>query len=468
MTSLNGTQNGTALAVRSEHDAPAAFGTRYELAAVADRIATMLPSARLAGWQLRLAPEKLAEAKQNLHESLYRAAQLCVFYRLVPGEDVHLIPFGNTWAVDMGIETWKKAADRYCSLHNITYHVHVEEMPEDELKRRRADLYTSEDVGAVAYVWRSDKQGVYEIFGAREAMTKGYGMWALKARWNKKDKKWEPDNTPVQRSKQDVAERRAIKMALKREFSLDSLLAATPDQMSDNYELLEHKIRSAERDQALPAQHRRYVEEDDGDILYAAPEPARRRERAQVDADREDEEPDMRDAPDEYEEGEYRDQDDDVEASYAADAADYDLDHLFDADGEEEAETEDDDLVPRYGAVYDRLEGNCRKLTDWLRNLHANSTGPTDMARYGPLVGRIDEICRQTAHRGVLEVLVGRPASKANMPGEKMARALLKVIIPEFGDEANEHYDPRVEQCIKRIWDLCLEQDGQRGLFEEA
>lgn len=258
---------------RNGFDAPAVFGSREEIKAVADRMRIMLPSARLQDWQLN---EKYrAAAERNLEESLYRAAQMCVFYRLVPGEDVHLIPFNNGWAVDMGIETWKKAADRYCAQHGITYHLHTVEMPVVELRDRRGENYDPDDVGAIAYLWRSDKAQVYEIFGAESTMTKGYGVWAKKAHWDKNKNQWNADTIPAQRCKEDVARRRAMKMALKAEFSLDSLLAATPAETRDSLKSLEQRLQAAERTEALPAP-RRYDVDDEG--LFAVETP--RRERA--------------------------------------------------------------------------------------------------------------------------------------------------------------------------------------------
>lgn len=254
-------------AIEKHEDAPLAFGSRAELDALARRIQTMLPSAKLQEWQLKNQKTR-EEAERNLQDNLYRAAQLCAFYRLVPGEDVHLIPFGNGWAVDMGIETWKKAADRYCSLHGITYHLHVTEMPADELKERRGDLYADQDVGAICYLWRSDKQPVYEIFGAEKSMTKGYGTWAQKTRYDKYKKEWQPDGIPVQRSKMDVAERRAMKMALKREFSLDSLLAATPEEFQSNVQAAELTVRNHGRNTALPTAQPRGNMDDELDDLW--------------------------------------------------------------------------------------------------------------------------------------------------------------------------------------------------------
>jgi hypothetical protein len=140
-------------------------------------------------------------------------------------------------------------------------------MPKDELRQRRGDLYDPEDAGAIVYLWRSDKAQVYQIFGAEEAMTKGYGVWAKKAKLDKLTNSWKPDTIPAQRAKEDVAQRRAIKMALKIEFSLDSLLAATPSEESVGLEILSQRIHDAEMDQALPAA-RHYVVEEDGDILF--------------------------------------------------------------------------------------------------------------------------------------------------------------------------------------------------------
>lgn len=403
---------------RNGFDAPAVFGSRDEIKAVADRMRIMLPSARLQDWQL--GDKYRAAAERNLEESLYRAAQLCVFYRLVPGEDVHLIPFNNGWAVDMGIETWKKAADRYCAQHGITYHLHTVDMPVDELKERRGENYDPDDAGVIAYLWRSDKAQVYQIFGAESAMTKGYGIWAKKARWNKKDNKWDADTIPAQRAKQDVARRRAMKMALRAEFSLDSLLAANPAEVQSNLRSLEQSIRNVEMDHALPAP-RRYDVDEDG--IYAVETPRQ---------------PQPQPEPED------------------GDFADADLEHLFDDDAPAEAATPD--AAPDYAVMAEKLTGNAHTLAKWAKGIHLNSDGPASEKQYNFLAGTLDALTGvQGSHNRILGVFVGHAVDKTNPPGARLAKLLLDYLLKERktevgGKEPNPNYRQDVADSIVAIW----------------
>lgn len=415
-------------------DAPLAFGSRGEIEAIANRIKVMLPSACLADWQL--GDKYREEAEKNLREALYRAAQLCVFYRLVPGEDVHIIPFGNSFSVDLGIESWKKAADRYCAQHGITYHLHCIDMPTENVKERRGDLYDANDVGAIAYLWRSDKEGVYRIFGAEEAMTKGYGLWCVKARWNKNKKEWQADTIPVQRSKQDVATRRAMKMALKKEFSLDSLLAKTPADLASNVRQLESDIRYEEIQQTPIARPQQFEIEEDGDILWARSEQ-------------------------------------DMAQSAQQNGTYVVVEEENDEPFEEDAAATDDGID--YAGLIDRLQDKALQLANWTRQKHAQSNGPATDDQYRYLVGVIDALTQKGAHRPVLAVLVGRTVDGANPPGYDMVHKLLDLLAAEKTEEvdgkkvkvANPHYREDVAGTVVTIWNVVQEAQGQLALVTD-
>lgn len=429
-----------AIALRPRQtDAPAVFGSRDEIAAVADRMRIMLPSARLQEWQL--APRYKADAERNLEESLYRAAQLCVFYRLIPGEDVHLIPFNNGWAVDMGIETWKKAADRYCSRHDITYHIHTVDMPAAELKARRGENWDPEDAGVIAYLWRSDKADVYRLFGAEQAMSKGYGVWAKKARWDKGKNVWQPDPIPAHRSKQDVARRRAMKMVLRAEFSLDSLLAANPAEAQGNLAALERRVRSAERERALPAESAWTVDEDGLYIVDATVAPKSRREAPARFAPADGATPAGDGQPPASGSGAF------AEPMPAQRPAAPELDPE-----PEPAAT------PDYRALAERLTGNADKLAEWARGVHMNSDGPASVRQYNFLAGTLDGLTGVPgSHNHILGVMVGRAVDKSNPPGTRLAKLLLDYLLAECkaenGEkEPNPTYRQDVADSVISIW----------------
>ncbi len=457
----NGHSNGHAeLAMARQFDAPAIFGSRDEIKAVADRMRIMLPSARLQDWQL--GEKYRAAAERNLEESLYRAAQLCVFYRLVPGEDVHLIPFNNGWAADMGIETWKKAADRYCSLHNITYHIHAIDMPVDELRVRRGDNYDPDDVGAIAYLWRSDKAQVYEIFGAEAAMTKGYGVWAKKARLDKVKNIWQPDTIPAQRTKQDVARRRAMKMALRAEFSLDSLLAANPQEERANLTTLEERVAAVEMDRS--PMYRTESATEDG-LFYTIPangrghtqEPSRPGIKIVVQPEPElepEEDAPMPDYDDPFLDGDIASSNGDTPAL-----------------GPTPKETQPQPAAaPRggatcgadYRAIAAKLEGNAATLVDWAKAKHAESDGPATGAQYRYLAGVLDKITGvKDSHGDLLGILIGRAVTSANPPGIRLAKLLLDYVVEERTETvngekvkvANPQYRQDIADMLKAIWE---------------
>jgi hypothetical protein len=413
----------TALALRG--DAPLAFGTRDEIQSIAERIRVMLPSAHLSDYQMKRADR--AQLQKVLDESIYRAAQLSVFYRLVPGEDVHVIPFGNNWAVDMGIETWKKAADRYCAQHGITYHIHTETMSDEELRARRGEQYDPKDVGVVAYLWRSDKAEVYQIFGAKESMTRACGVWAVKAKQVQGE--WKADQIPTQRSKQDVAKRRAMKAVLKLEFSLDSLLAATPAEVRSNLDALNMTVRAEERRTALPASRRAEIDEDG--FVVVEPTPARRNtqdiEFVVVDSESIDE-----NAPDV----------DEIEAP-----------------GEAQDDVQDKDpYAVDYRALAAKLQGLQGKFVDWARQAHADSHGPASKEQYRYLVGILNTITGdKESHRLILGVMTGRHTDSDNTPGVKLAGKLIEWLAETTKDEvtgekiANPTFRQDYAECVRGI-----------------
>lgn len=422
------------LALRA--DAPAVFGSRDEIKAIADRISVMLPSAHLSDWQLKQANR--GELQKALDESVFRAAQLCVFYRLVPGEDVHVIPFGNSWAVDMGIETWKKSADRYCSSHGITYHIHTEEMSEQELRERRGENYHPDDYGMVAYLWRSDKKDVYEIFGAKASMSRAAGIWAKRARFNKSKNEWQEDNIPTQRSKQDVAKRRAMKAVLKLEFSLDSLLAATPAELRQNIQFLDRDIRNEQMRQAIPDTRR--VEWDEDGCF--ATEPSNQRptiDAVQFVVASAQEEANMEYTPD--------------------------VDDIQDAQNvTDEAQGDIDDPV-NYSALAKQLTGTAASFAAWTRKTHLNSNGPASVEQYRYLVGVLNSIAgNKEAYRLLLGVMLGRHVDSTNRPGINVTAKLLEWLVAEHKDEvtgekvANPLYREDYAATVKAIWQTIAAQ----------
>lgn len=379
-----------------QFEPPKAFGTNEEVQAIIERMEALIPV------KMDESDRRNTGLMKNLGNAYLKAAQLSVFYRLVPGVDVHLIKFGQDFAVDTGVSSWQKAADRYCALHNITYHAIYEEMPADELRKRRTDkLYTPNDVGYICYIWRSDKQAVYQMFGSGDPekmklyLTKGYGHWAEKAKWNQSKQQWTPDEIPAQRTKHDVARRRALKAALKAEFSLDSLLAAAPNETREMLSLLDSDARSAKM-QAAPSE---YV-----------------RPGSQVNADGFPE--------DQVIDGSWHDD---------ADFDNEDNGHWEDTDEEAEAQGEYEEQpdpfnVSVYRELSDALTGEAKTMMEWSKQYHADSDGKADVVQYRILVGEIDRLIGKGKHSLLFGVLLCREVHSGNPPGEKFVRFLLHFI----------------------------------------
>lgn len=439
--------------VKFNFEAPAAFGTNAEINAIIERMEALIP-VKLDKWQ-----SAQPEIVKSLNHAYLKAAQLSVFYRLIPGIDIHVLPFGNTFTVDTGVESWKKAADRYCSLHRISYHAVYEEMTKEALKARRGDKYDLGDVGAICYIWRSDKAEVYKIFGGgdpKAALTKGFGHWATKARYDKKGSSWEPDQIPAQRTKQDVARRRALKAALKSEFSLDSLLAAAPNEVSEQLRWLDSDANRALADAAPRVKQGPEVTEDGFVVTPGSVATMTSQEPEQED-----------DGPLDglWHDVEFMGEDEDP-----AGPDDDDNGHWEDAPTEEEASSSyDPELMAEYRMIAEALHDSAFTLLQWSRTKHNESTQPASLLDYRMMVGEIEKLIGKHNHTLLLGVLLGRETHSENRPGDRFVRFLLCFLredLPQLDEQGksikgpngrvvkykNTQYNAKTVEAIKETW----------------
>lgn len=433
-----------------EHQPPAAFGTNEELNAIIERMAALMPIELSAG-------DKMDRVVvQNLDNAYLKGAQLSVFYRLIPSVDIHIIRFGKAFAVDCGVSSWQKAADRYCALHNIAFHAIYEEMTPDEVKiRRGSSLYDVEDVAYRCYIWRSDKQQVYDLFGGKSAMTCGFGSWVKKARYNQNKQTWEPDNIPVQRTKDDVARRRALKAALKMEFSLDSLLAAAPNEVREQLAYLDMDAK-AELRRTAPVEVIRPEVTEDGFIVTAGT-------------------PQKAQAPSQPVQGQGYADDEDfglwVETDDPGEAEDEpgDNDEIWtETVVNQTVQPEPEDLA-KYRRIAEKLTGAALTLRDWSRQYHADSQGEADLTPYRVLVGELEALVGKGNHRLLLGVLLGRMTNSDSRPGEKFVNFLTKFLTAELTvkdaegksvkgpnkrvlKEPNPVYSEKFHQAVLETW----------------
>jgi hypothetical protein len=120
-----------------------------------------------------------------------------------------------------------------------------------------------------------------------------------------------------------------------------------------------------------------------------------------------------------------------------------------------------------YGALADRLSGNCKQLADWALGLHRNGDGPASKAQYGYLTKTIDEHTGN-GHTLVLSVLCRRHVTSAEPCSKTLAAKLLDLILKQVPqkDEHNQSvkggdgkviyvdnpkYRADVVECIKGI-----------------
>lgn len=415
-----------------KYQPPAAFGSSEEINGIIERMEALVPVTLTDGDRRDTALVK------SLDNAYLKAAQLSAFYRLIPGIDVHLIRFGKAFVVDTGVAAWQKAADRYCAQHGITYHAYYEEMSQEELQARRADLYSPQDAGSICYIWRSDKVQVYSMFGGKDALTQGRGHWAIKAKWNKFDKVWESDQIPAQRTKQDVAKRRALKAALKAEFSLDSLLAAAPNEVREQLAWLDKDAKRTTQDQQV--MQRQPVDVDEDGFVITNQQGASYRVDKEGNATPID------------------------EAGYRMVGTPLDQDEDFDGpedegswremDEEEPDDPWDGEQAPEDAHVSsdpesytilrthaERLTGAAKTLLEWSRQYNADSKGEASKDSYWALSKVIDTLIGPKNHNLLFGVLLGRPINSDSRPGEKFTRYLLEFSLdklPQLNEDGSK------------------------------
>lgn len=282
--------------------------------------------------------------------------------------------------------------------------------------------------------------------------------------WLGKPKEWDGKVTypngdekriPQGRTPQDVADRRAIKAAIMKKYPLLPLDNMTAEQRAQRV------IEQAAPDSPLPAGHdddlpvtRHYERDEDGQILRAG-SGRRPPKRAPVD-----------NAPID---GDFRvddDADEDVPFGHVEPEA---QDNPF-LDKEEPPMPK----IDYAAAVPQKTSGNDQTFVEWARKRHRADGGPATPAQYRYLAGVIDSICggSSRAHNCVLEVLIGSPADTANPPSFVLAAKLLDFLCETRtvdGEKvANPDYRPDIVQIVKRLWDLCLEAEGQMRMKLEA
>jgi len=202
----------------------------------------------------------LYNGKTAPDDKLWRAAQLAVGHNLCPfSGEVQLYKVGSFWIVDIGIAGWRQLADRksrYSFIH--------EEVPEDELKLLIGEHYHPNDRGCKGKLWRLDEVRECKELEVPYEPKKSMGFYRIHAFYDKSKQRWIADTIPNQRRSEDVARRRAEKMALKDAYPV-SRITCTAEEIEQ--QVLSWSV-DHHRTTALPIEEELDYTED-GDIIFA-------------------------------------------------------------------------------------------------------------------------------------------------------------------------------------------------------
>lgn len=288
----------TTLAVRESRPAAMVqYGDRESLELLGNRIAMFFGVGDTKTGAARDEELKLARP------ACLKAAQLTYQYGLVPGMDVYVIKRGKAYSAEPSLQMWQKMADRHAFIGKFRFVVDTEDLtPAEVAEHTDPDVKASpEDRGARARVLRLDLAKEMKDLGLPYRPTWHYGFWRKNAReetiWDDasrtkvKTGNYEADQVPAQRTRQDVATRRATRAALMAAFPMIPV-----DDFEQRYQSTERaaEIRLAqamrfidgelaerarvERDADDPTVNAGFVEkyvkyEENGDVLWAADAP---------------------------------------------------------------------------------------------------------------------------------------------------------------------------------------------------
>ncbi len=227
-----------------------------------------------------------------------KAAQMTYQYGLVPGMDVYVIKRGKTYSAEPSLQMWQKMADRHAFIGKFRFTVDVEELDAaDVAERTDPDVKGSpEDRGARARVLRLDLAKEMKELGLPYRPTWHYGFWRKNAReetiWDDQTRSkvrtgnYEADQVPAQRTRQDVAVRRATRAALMAAFPMipvddfqeryQSTERAAEIRLAQAMRFLDSEMQERERvahesdglaGTTFIEKHIQY--EEDGDVLWA-------------------------------------------------------------------------------------------------------------------------------------------------------------------------------------------------------
>lgn len=233
----------------------AVFGEDLQIASLVRRVRKLIRGAETA-------PDAI----------IWRACQLATSHHLdIFNGDIWIYPAyegckEDDWIVDVGIAAWRRAAQRQARYNAVFTPL----TPEETAQRVGAD-YTLDDIGIRCELYRLDVARDCKALDIPYAPTVAYGFWRKQAR-KKRNGEWIADQLAATETKQDKAQKRAEKKALKIAFTLDY-----PDERPLGPEenawrtiaTVNAQAATEEKLRALPATPQKAQPEADGDIVWA-------------------------------------------------------------------------------------------------------------------------------------------------------------------------------------------------------
>jgi len=378
--------------------------------------------------------------RNDVQNAVQAAITRCLTYGLLPGRDVWLLPFSQSYkddrgqwqkkmnyVVDTGLLSWQKFADKQMRAGWMEEYI---EMTEVEVKAELGDKYVSGCIGWRCRVWDISKSDFMERRGITPPWYAGF--YLVEMRFAKGGSKVAtPENIPAHRTTHDVAKRRALKFALTRTTSECWVgdLGNDPEKGLKNA-LMDAKAEQQERkripmasESAMIMDGDRFYEDDDG-MTWAG------------------DEPDASFRAVDNSTGEIVNV---VEGlvkegwGAVADTAEAALEDMVDgiiadiADGNIAGDNTRQD-----GLADIVFEGNTGKFIDACRREGAFSDGYCTKPQYGFLKSVIIGIGSEETHHDILHVLAGRQVDSENLPPFGLAKYLLDVLPAEKGKKGDK------------------------------
>ena len=391
-------------------------------------------------------------------QAVWGLAQMCHALDLNPivGE-AYLAKFNGKYAPLVATIGYEKEARRQSE-----FQTEVVRMDEMELRQHLGDLYTEDDVGIKITMWVLKDALKWKDAGLPYKPVINYGFWQRNATpvmdWDSVARKkvptgeYKPDNIPKSWSKIQVAEKRALRNAMKKAYSFTgfeakmqkhgALTSENAEEFEDKvYEVIEEQVHQEEVKTA-PILQKDPGSEEDG-VLFATPQPKQNRV-----------------GPENLEEVEEI-QGEEPDVPFA----------VLEADPEEEQVLAESHLLPWFAVGNgdtDHDLGRAAELIFVLRNADKDSTTKMSGKEYGILTGAVTKAIGvkyasdywKTYGPLLWAILLGREINKDNRPGEKVHKAIRMLT----DSEHNGH--KRSIDDLNTLWKIAIEVHLAEALWE--